>query len=509
MKQFKKLFRLFVSLDFRDKNKNGKKKFIGLMVTYLFTNGILSFNNFNGFNEFSFAALSFSINIFFISFVVLNDFDNLFLAKNYFEGLINLPLKQKSFFTAKFASASLMILAFFVVSSISQLIFFYVYTGSIEKVALFLLCSLLFNFTFMGILLSLYVIVLNAFAEKSNVFVYVLQMIFFFFVMYSSTASSKAFRAGKKDILEIEIVRYLPQVFFAKAIYNPLLLPIIIAVAVVVYFGLYKFMSTKYFELQGKISKIERKKKKKKARISFAFWNNFVHKHILRNNIQTASYDLLGNQLRNSRFLRTKYFPLLLFPIIFCVIGVFAGADFLTINSMKNMGSLVNNSLMVLSPSITFMTILSVRMLYSNTRIADEHSQNSEMIFQMLPIDNPHHLNLGIAKFIYSNFYFPLLILISILLSFKLDGITIFANLAYITAAIYLLNTVFLTVDKRLPFAMDSSRFNSASKFGEVMFNMLLGALIFIIQIFVFQNVIFVIGAVVVFLGVAFLINRN
>ena len=191
------------------------------------------------------------------------------------------------------------------------------------------------------------------------------------------------------------------------------------------------------------------------------------------------------------------------------MIGIFAGTDFLTINSLKNIGSLAGSSLMVLSPSITFMTILSVRMLYSNTRIADEHSQNSEMIFKMLPIDNPHHLNLGIAKYIYFNFYCPLLILMTILLAVRLDPVTIIFNLAYITSAIYLLNTIFLTVDKRLPFTMESSKFNSASKFGEVMFNMLLGAIIFIIQIFVFQNVIFVIGAVIIFTGISFLINRN
>jgi len=508
MKQFKELFRLFVSLDFRDKNKAGKKKIIGLLTTYLLTNGILSFNNYNSFDEFSFAVLSFSINIFFIAFVVLNDFDSLFLAKNYLEGLINLPIQQKDFFTAKFASASLMIFSFFLVSSVSQFIFFYVFTHDVSKVILFFICSLLFNFTFMGFLLFLYVIILNKFTGKSNAFVYVLQVIFFAFVMYSSTASSKAFKLGKKDILEIELAGYLPQVFFAKAIYNPLLIPVILLITFAVYFGLYKFMSVKFFELHNKISKLERKKKNK-GKINFDFWNNFVHKYILRNNIQTASYDLLGSHLSNSKFLRTKYFPLLLFPVIFCVIGIFAGADFLTISSMKNMGSFVNNSLAVLSPSITFMTILSVRMLYSNTRIADEHSQNSDMIFKILPIDNPHHLNLGIAKFIYSNFYFPLLIVMAILLSFKLDPITILANLAFITSAVYLLNTIFLTVDKRLPFTLESSKFNSASKFGEVMFNMLLGAIIFIIQIFVFQNVIFVIGAVVIFTGISFLINRN
>ncbi|MBS1493283.1 MAG: hypothetical protein JST55_07225 [Bacteroidetes bacterium] len=505
MKQFKELFRLFISLDFRDKEKAGRKKIIGLLTTYLLTNGILSFNNFNGFNEFSFAALSFSINIFFIAFVVLNDFDNLFLAKNYFEGLVNLPVQQKNFFAAKFASASLMIFFYFAVSSVSQLIFFYLYTGDLIKVILFLTCSLLFNFTFMGVLLFLYVMILNKFAGKSNAFVYVLQMIFFAFILFSSTTSSKAIKLGKKDILELELVRYLPQVFFAKAIYNPVLIPLILLVTVLVYFGLYKFMSARFFELHAKISKIE-KKQRKKAR--FTFWNEFIHKHLLRNNIQTASYDLLGSQLRNSKFLRTKYFPMLLFPVIFCLLGIFIGPEFLAVKG-SSFSARVTSAILLLSPSITMMTVLSVRMLYSNTRIADEHSQNSEMIFKMLPIDDPQHLNLGILKFIYFNLYFPLIIVMSLLLIIKLDPLTITINLVYITSAIYLLNTIFLTIDKRLPFTLESSKFSSATKFAEVMFNMLLGALIFIIQIFVFQNVIFVIGAVIVFIGVSFLINRN
>jgi hypothetical protein len=507
MAQFKKLFGLFLSLDFRDKDKNGSRKIIGILVAYLFTNSFLSFSNFMGFNEYSFAILSFSINIFFIAFVVLNDFDNLFLAKNHFQGLTNLPVKQGSFFAAKFVSASLMIFAFYFVSSVSQLIFFYFYNYSLEKVVLFFICSLLFNFTFMGFLLFLYVIVLNNFTGKSNLIVYILQFVFFLFIIYSSTFSAKAVKLGKKDLLDIELVRYMPQVFFVNGIYEPVFIPVILLIALAVFYGLYKFMSANFFELQEKISKVKEKSKRKK--IKFTFWGAFIHKYILRNNIQRASYDLLGNQLRNSRFLRVKYVPMVLFPVIFCIIGTFFSKEFLVLSSDQRIGKLLSSQFLILSPSITFMTILSIRMLFSNTKIADEHSPNANTIMEILPIKNNAQLNLGISKFIYANFYFPLIIIMTGLLLMRLNILTIAVNLLYISSAIYLLNTIFLQFDKRLPFSLDSSKFNSASKFGEVLFNMLLGVIIFIIQIFVFQNAIFVISAVVVFLGISFLINRN
>lgn len=509
MNQFRKLLSLFVKLDFRDKDKSGIKKIIGLLVTYLLTNFILSFTNFNGFDEFSFALLSFSVNMFFISFVVLNDFDNLFLSRKYYELLITLPVRQNNFFAAKFVSASLMIFAFFFVSSVSQLVFFYISSESIGRVILFFMASLLFNFTFMGVVLLVYVFIVNRFADKSNLFVYGLQFLFFFFVMYSSTASTKAFKLGKKNLLEIEFVKYMPQVLFAKAIYDWWLFPVCILITAVVYYSLYKFMSVNFFELHDKISKVGKDKKKKALKFKFTFWGEFIHKYILRNNIQRASYDLLAAQLKNSRFLRIKYIPMLLFPLIFCVLGVFYTKEFLVLSADQRIGKLMNSQLMVFSPSITFMTILSFRMLFSNTKIADENSPNSETVFSILPIKDYMQLNLGISKFIYANFYFPLMLVMIALLSISLDMTTIVLNLLYISSALYFLNTIFLLFDKRLPFSLDSSKFNSASKFGEVMFNMLLGLIIFIVQIFVFQNVIFVIGAVVVFTGISLLINRK
>jgi len=506
MEQFKKLFSLFFKLDFRDKDKSGMKKVFGILLAYLLTNFFISFNNYNGFDELSFAVLSFSVNIFFIAFVVLNDFDNLFLSKKNYDTLVILPVKQNNFFTAKFASASLMIFAFFTASSVSQLVFFYLITGSAAKAALFYFTALLFNFTFMGLLLLLYMFILSKFSAKSNLFVYALQIFFFFFIMYSSTASAKAYKLGKMNLLEVEFVRFMPQVLFAKAMYELSLLPVCILITVSVYFLLYKFMSAKFYELHEKISKVERKKNRK---FKFTFWGDFIHRHILRNNLQRASYSLMANQLKNSRFLRIKYIPMLLFPLIFCLLGIFFSKEFLVINSEQRIGSIIPSALLVFSPSITFMIIISFRMLFSNTRISDENSGSSEAIFSMLPIKDNAQLNLGISKFIYANFYLPVAAVMIVLLLIKLDISTILLNLLYISSALYLMNTIFMHTDKRLPFSLDSAKFNSASKFGEVMFNMLIGLIIFIIQIFIFQNVIFVVGASLLFLGIAFLVNRN
>ncbi|MBX7044637.1 MAG: hypothetical protein K1X86_02270 [Ignavibacteria bacterium] len=506
MGELKKLFSLFLKLDFRDKEKSGKRKILGVLVTYLLTNGILSLNNFNGYDEFSFAVISFSINIFFISFIVLNDFDNLFLAKNYYNGLAALPLKQNNMFAAKFISAAVIIFTFFIFSSASQIVFFYLFTNDAVKTALFLVCSMLFNFAFMGLILFLYLIIINSFAGKTNIFIYALQMIFFFFVMYSSTATSKAYRLGKKNILEIEFVRFLPQVFFAKAIYSPLLIPVLVIITAVIYFLLYKYMSGRYHTLQSKILPVS---KINKRRFSFSFWGNFIRNNFARGNIQKASYDLLRCHLRNSKFLRTKYIPMLLLPVIICVVVLVFFPDGVTLNGMSKAGSTADDSLLVLTPTITFLFIISARMLYSNTRIADEYSSGGESLLNTLPIPDIKQLNLGISKYILFNFLLPVFVLAGLLLLIRLDSITVSLNLLYIISVVYLLNSVFLLFEKRLPFSQDNSKFNSLSKLGEVMLNMLFGVLIFIIQIFVFQNIIFVIAAAAIFFGVSFLINRN
>ena len=79
----------------------------------------------------------------------------------------------------------------------------------------------------------------------------------------------------------------------------------------------------------------------------------------------------------------------------------------------------------------------------------------------------------------------------------------------FISSGIYLINSIILLFDKTYPFTLESTKFNSASKFFEVFFSMFLGLALFLIQIFVFQNIIFVIIAVMIFISISLLLNRN
>ncbi|MCY7362043.1 MAG: hypothetical protein LH629_08270, partial [Ignavibacteria bacterium] len=63
--------------------------------------------------------------------------------------------------------------------------------------------------------------------------------------------------------------------------------------------------------------------------------------------------------------------------------------------------------------------------------------------------------------------------------------------------------------DKTFPFTLESSKFNSASKFLEILIAMILSAVLFLIQIFVFQNIIFALATIFIFIIISYLINRN
>jgi hypothetical protein len=79
----------------------------------------------------------------------------------------------------------------------------------------------------------------------------------------------------------------------------------------------------------------------------------------------------------------------------------------------------------------------------------------------------------------------------------------------FLLSATFLLNTIFLISDKIYPFSLESTKYSSATKLGEIFFIMLIGAVVFIAQIFIFENVIFVIISVILLLVISFLLKKK
>ncbi|HLT23943.1 MAG TPA: hypothetical protein VK004_02355, partial [Ignavibacteria bacterium] len=191
------LYRFFVKLDFRDKNKAGFTKIIGVLVAYLFANTLLSFGNYAGFDEFSYVILSMSTNVFLLAFVVMNDFVNLFVGKGEGEAIQSLPVKEENIFFARFFAAYTMI-AFFAVSIIlPQIYFFSKYDAGLLSVILFILCIFLFNIFFISFLVMIYTLVLRYAKKTAHFFIYTVNIFFLVYVFYSTSLKGKAASLGK------------------------------------------------------------------------------------------------------------------------------------------------------------------------------------------------------------------------------------------------------------------------------------------------------------------------
>lgn len=509
------LYSLFQKLDYRDKENSGKKKLTGILFAYIFSNSILSYNFFISFDERSFVILTLTSNLFLLAFIVLNDFDGLFLSSRSYDVIKTLPVKIPQFFAAKFLSAVSFLMFFIVSASIPQVIFFYLYEYNVLKVVFYFLTITAFCYFAVGILVFIYVLALYYFKNKATIFLNIIQMCFFIFVFYSSSISSSVVSRNKGFIIKENIqnygmVKYLPQTFFANSVYDILYLFLCISFTVIVSLMIYFLLSDKYYILLDRVNSLKEKKKFSKPKLNFSFINNIISKYSLTNNYEIASFNLVKYNLLNSRFLRLKYFPVAFMPVLIVLIGMISGLPHLLFFNKDVTGdSFFKTAILVISPSITFTLLMCSRLLISNTKILDENSNDTVWIFNSLPIKDKSFVIKGANKFIYIFFIFPAILIIFILLSFKANISVVAANVLFISSGIYFINSVRLLFDNTFPFSMESSKFNSSGKFIEILFSLLLGVILFLIQIFVFQNIIFVIITIAVFIIVSLLLNRN
>lgn len=507
------LFSLFQKLDYRDKENSGKKKLIAVLIAYVFSNTVLSYNFYLTFDERSFIILTLTSNLFLISLIVLNDFDSLFLASRSYELLNSLPVKSSKIFFVKFLSAILFLFLFILAASLPQIIIFSLINHSLLKTLAYTLTNLMFCYFSVSLLIFVYIFILNYFTGKSGIILNLVQITFFVFIFYSSTLSSK-FNTGslqKASIAEYGAIKYFPQNFFSMSVYDPVYLLTCLVVTIVTVYCLPFFISKKYSSLLEKVKLLKSKKNvQQKKHFSFSGLNSFIHKYILTNNYERASYDLVMYQLSSSRLLKIKYLPMAVMPVLILLIGVFTDLpDLIFFKSSSSDSSFFKTAILVLSPSVTMTLLMSSRILISNTKILDENSQNTRWIFDTLPLGNAALMIKGSYKYIYINFLFPTMLLIFMILSLKAGITTALLNIFFISSGIYFINSVSMLFDKIYPFTLESNKFNSASKFIEIIFAMILGIILFLIQIFVFQNIIFVIVSVILFITVSILLNRN
>jgi len=495
------LFNTFLKLDFRDTENSAKKKFIGIVISYIFANAVLSLNSFLSYEKSSYELLSFSTGVFLLVFVVLNDFGNLFFLKKHIDDLKPLPVSISELVFSKFSSAFVSLFVYAFVIILPQSVFFYFYDKNVLQLVSFAAVNISSLFLMTGIILFLYTVSLKIFSSKAGYVIYILQFVFFFYVIFvSSRISHRAILRG--DLMNSEFIRFVPQYYFTLAVSNYLILICLLSVTMLVYYIYYAYLKKNYSALSSIIYTLKEKpKKEKNSKNLYESYNGFICNIFVKENQEKASYLLTANLLRSSKSMRMKIIPLTFLPLIVSLIAVFT--DTLMFEPSGKI------SIPMLTPSVFFMLLMSVKLLISATKIEDENSTGSSWIFSALPVPSVKRILNANIKFVFANFAVPVLIILYAVMIFKADVIALTSNMLFIFSASYFVITVFFAFDRVMPYSLENTKYNSASKFGEILLIMLTGIVIFVSQIFIFENVIFVIIAIIMFFVISLVIKKK
>ncbi len=491
------LLKLFIKLDYRNREDKGFKRLIGIIVSYLIANGIISFNNYRYFDCDSFLFISYTMNIFLMAFIVVNDYPNLFFAKSQIQFLKHLPISEKNIFSSKFFSAFIYLSTFPVIIALPQAIFVSLYGISVLRTLQFFVSIILYAYMFAGITILLYSMVVYFARGKSKFLLYLMQFVFFILIFMLSGYGSAA-RLSGVSLMTNDYVRYLPQYWFVISNYNFVLFMLLAAVTVIIYYVLYGFMRAHFTELSDILAEIDTGKQSGKRK-KFIRFNLLPLEKIILKSTEKASFYLFKNNFNNSANLKMRMLPVVFIPVAMTLIAVISGVSSMLMFQENDM-PVLKDGIIIIGPSISIVLIMFVRLLIANTKMQIEGTTGIDWLYASLPFTSQKEILSGVNKFLYLYFLMPVLIVLFALLSIRLNPADTALNLIYAFSFISFVDVVFLAFDKQMPFTVETSKSNSAGKYLNIFIVVLLGVVFFVSQIFVFENVIFVFIAVFLFL---------
>jgi len=494
MKNVNSLLKLFLKLDYRDRDSKTFKKVIGVLVSYLIAGVGLSYNYFMNYDYISCIVLIFSFNSFLILFLILSDYPNLFFSKNNIDVLNSYPIKFSEFILAKIISATIYILFFAIILAIPQTIFYIlIYKKIFIYNILFFFQNISFVLFFIFIILIIYSYIVKIFVEKSSFIIYIVQLSFIMLILLSTSFTSKNESQETLSILKYEFIKYSPQYIYAIAfdeiIYFILTSLTTFSVVLIFYIFLIKNFNDILYKLT--LSKQERKISRYKVFIPLNKIDYIAEKFFLKTKDEKAGFFIAKEIISGSKSMLLKYIPLFLMPIIVALIGIITDDNsFLLIrNKISDVG--------ILNPSITLLVLMMFRITINNLKFADENSENVEWIFQSLPFSHPKLIINGCLKYISLYFFFPIFILLTLLLMIKVNPEAVIANNFFIFSIAFFISKLSIIRVKTFPFTIEITKINSFARLSELFISIFLGIITFVLQILVFRNYIFILISII------------
>lgn len=495
------LTKMFLNLDFRNSGDSGFKKLIGLIITYLFVNTMISFSSFSQYNQDVFVFMALTVNLFLIGFIVISDYSNLFFTNKYTDVLKSLPVSEENIFVSKVTSAMAYLSVYPFLMVVPPSVFIYFYNHSIADSLMFALISFVFSYFIIALVFFLNSLVVMKSKGKSKILIFVFQMVFISFIFIMNKYSGR--HSGSTDFLALSLVKFFPQYYLLLVFNNVLyLLPYLLITALLFFFN-YMFFRKNYYNLSEIINSSTKHEKRRKL---FSLNLVPVENIILRNNVERSSYYLTKNLFHANSTLKLRLMPVLLLPVIATAIAMFSDVSEMLI--ISGLDKLSPYEIYVLSPSITLTIIMAARLVYSGTKISFDEDENVQSLFSVLPVENRFKFLKGVNKFVSLYLVLPVSVLCLGLVLFRFPHYDVFLNFIYLYAFISLYNTLSMKFDRVYPFTVPATKFNNSTKYLNLLGAILLGIVLVASQIIVFKNILFFITAIFVILAVKVLLNK-
>lgn len=492
---------MFLNLDFRNSGDSGFKKLIGLIITYLFVNTMMSFGSFTQHNQDVFVFMALTVNLFQVGFIVISDYSNLFFTNKYTDVLKSLPVREENIFVSKVTSALVYLSVYPFVMALPPSVFIYFYNHSIADSLMFALISFVFSYFIISLVFLLNSLIVIRSKGKSKILIFVFQMVFISFIFIINKYSGR--HSGSADFLALGFVKFFPQYYLLFVYNNSLyLLPYFIITALLLFVN-YVYFRKNYYNLSEIVNGSTKHEKRRKL---FTLNLKPIENIILRNNVERSSFYLTKNLFNANSILKLRLVPVLLLPVIATGIAVFSdGHEMLIISGLDKLSPY---EIYALSPSITLTIIMAANLVYSSTKISFEEDENIQSLFAVLPVENRLKFLKGVNKFVSLYLVFPVSVLCLGLVLFTFPHYDVLLNFVYLFAFISLFNTVSMKFDKVYPFTVPATKFNNSTKYFNLLGAILLGIVLVASQIFVFKNILFFITAIFVILAVKVLLNK-
>lgn len=459
---------------------------------YLVTNYILAYNYFSTFDRPSFIFLTISLAAFYLGFVILNDFRNIFFLERDAWVIRGLPVSQKEITSAKilsslgFSGVSILILL------IPSVYFFSKYPATISESVVYSILTIEFTLTVCFALMLLFAVSLRT--MKSSTFLFILfQIIFFVFIFTSTGIKNTHSIFGKSNIISDDTFAYFPQILYVNALESPLLILLTTLIMFAVIGMTVVYISKNLYNFSGE-SLPSKKNKEGLFKNILSSYFNFTSRLICKGNVQKVFYDLSFNIFRTSKESRLKLATLITLPLILAGIGYFTGAaTFLDARGLKGLPFANEVMYDIFSPAILILLVFSLLSLIKLVKISDTNSRNVEWIFKSAS-GSVSQSATGALKFIVTGFILPVLFFLCLISITQTDIASLLLNVIYVFSVLMMILSLSIRSFKSFPFSVDSSYDNPLKNFGSLFTAVFIALVIFSVQILIFQNIIFVIS---------------